>query len=52
MAQGVLSRGGDDRLEAQLQPVLNFFGKPFEILFKRYAATVLIAADYWPVIAR
>ena len=51
MPQG-LSGGRDDKPEAGLQPVLNFFGNPVEILSRWYRATSPIAADYRRAIAR
>jgi hypothetical protein len=47
-----LSGGRDDKPEAGLQPVLNFFGNPVEILSRWYRATIAIAADYRRAIAR
>jgi hypothetical protein len=44
-SEGLSSRRGAKPV-ARLQPVLNFFGNPMEILSKWYRATVPIAADY------
>jgi hypothetical protein len=44
-SEGLSSRRGA-KPGARLQPVLNFFGNPVEILSKWYRATVPIAADY------
>lgn len=42
----MLSRKRDERLEAELQPVLNLLGDSLKIFPKRYGSTVPIAADY------